>query len=153
MNIQKQFYSVSYYYREASWISWEETWSVPLEERSKEGSLLSLERSRSQSQSSNTWKGSSREDGGTLLSWVHNDRRGSKGHKLLQGKLHPDIRKTFFTMRTIQPWNRLLREVVQSPSLELFKTWLGRALSNLISRIHYSNGFQSHLSAWTLLWL
>jgi len=42
------------------------------------------------------------------------------------------IRKKLFTMRVVKHWNRLPREVVESPSLETFKTRLDRALSNLI---------------------
>ncbi|KFP44940.1 hypothetical protein N324_01124, partial [Chlamydotis macqueenii] len=43
-----------------------------------------------------------------------------------------DKRKTFFTMRVVEHWNRLPREVVDAPSLETFKARLDEALSNLI---------------------
>ncbi|KFP52990.1 hypothetical protein N323_06187, partial [Cathartes aura] len=38
----------------------------------------------------------------------------------------------FFTMRVVRHWNRLLREVVDVPSLEVFKARLDGALSNLV---------------------
>jgi len=34
------------------------------------------------------------------------------------------MRKNFFPLRVMEPWNRLPREVVESPSLEIFKTHL-----------------------------
>ena len=43
-----------------------------------------------------------------------------------------DIRKSFFSLRTAQQWDRLPREAVQSPNVEVFKTQLDKALSNQI---------------------
>ncbi|KFQ95990.1 hypothetical protein Y956_08704, partial [Nipponia nippon] len=43
-----------------------------------------------------------------------------------------DLRKKFFTVRVVRHWLRLPREVVDAPSLELFKARLDGALSNLV---------------------
>ena len=42
-----------------------------------------------------------------------------------------DIMKAF-TVRVVRHWNRLARDVVDVPSLEMFKARLDQALSNLI---------------------
>ncbi|KGL97742.1 hypothetical protein N301_06851, partial [Charadrius vociferus] len=43
-----------------------------------------------------------------------------------------DIRRKLFTLRVVRHWNRLPREVVDAPSLEVFKARLDGALSNLV---------------------
>ncbi|KFR14303.1 hypothetical protein N306_11145, partial [Opisthocomus hoazin] len=54
------------------------------------------------------------------------------GSKLREGRFTLDIRKKFFTMRVVRHWNRLPGEVVDAPSLEVFKARLNGALSNLV---------------------
>ena len=43
-----------------------------------------------------------------------------------------DIRKKFFTQRVVTHWNRLFKEVVDTPSLEAFKARLDVALGSLV---------------------
>jgi len=63
---------------------------------------------------------------------VCSDRTRKNGCKLQEGRYRLDIRKKFFTMRVVRHWHRLPREAVAAPSLELFKTRLDGALSNLV---------------------
>jgi len=56
------------------------------------------------------------------------------GFKLEEGRFRLDIRMKFFTERVVRRWNRLLREVLDAPSLETFKTRLDEVLSNFLSR-------------------
>jgi len=43
-----------------------------------------------------------------------------------------DVREKFFTVRAIVHWNSLPRDVVDAPSLEVFRIQLDRVLNNLI---------------------
>ncbi|KAK4825547.1 hypothetical protein QYF61_000124 [Mycteria americana] len=98
------------------------------EERLRELGLFSLFRLQRDLQ---YIKGACKKDGERHFTRVCSDRTRSNDFKLKEGRFRLDIRKKFFTMRVVRHWNRLPREVVDAPSLEVLNVRLDRALSNL----------------------
>jgi len=101
------------------------------EERLRDLGLFRLKKRRLRGDLTNAYKylkGGYQEDGAKLFSVVPSDRTRGSGHKLKHG----NMRKNFFPVRVTEHWNRLPREVVESPSLEIFKTFLDKVLCNLL---------------------
>ncbi|GAB0176000.1 hypothetical protein GRJ2_000065200 [Grus japonensis] len=105
------------------------------EDRLRELGLFSLEKRRLQGTSNCGFpvpEGAYRKAGEGLFTRAWSDRTRGNGFKLKEGRFRLDIRKKFFSVSVVRHWNRLSREAVEAPSLEVFKARLDGALGNVV---------------------
>ncbi|KGL90228.1 hypothetical protein N301_00179, partial [Charadrius vociferus] len=105
------------------------------EERLRELALFSLEKRRLRGNliaAFQCLKRAYRRAGEGLFTRACSDRTTGNGFKLEEGRFRLNIRKKFFTLRVVRHWHRLPREVVEFPSLEVFKARLDMSLGNLV---------------------
>jgi len=112
------------------------------EERLRDLGLFSQEKRRLRRHFINTHKylkGGCKEDRARLFSAVPMGRTSSNAHKLKLRRFCLNIRKHFFSVRENEHKHRLPRQIVESPSLEIFKSHLDTGSWATGSRSRFSS--------------
>ena len=108
---------------------------LPCEDKLSDLNMSSLEKRRLRGDLINVYKylrcGRQRHKVG-LFSVVCGNRARGNSHKLKHRKFCTNVHKNFFTVRVTEHWTRLPREVVDSPSLQMFKARLDAYLCSLL---------------------
>uniref|UniRef100_A0A8B9FVN0 Reverse transcriptase domain-containing protein n=1 Tax=Amazona collaria TaxID=241587 RepID=A0A8B9FVN0_9PSIT len=108
---------------------------LPYEDRMRKLGLFSLEKRRLRGDLIAAFqylKEGYRDAGEGLFMRDCSERTRGNGFKLKQGKFRLDIRRKFFTVMVVRPWNGLPREAVNAPSLAVFNARLDRALDGMV---------------------
>lgn len=67
----------------------------------------------------------------SLMTVVTGEVTRSDRHRLWLERFRLDIRKILFCRRVVQP-QQVSKEVVESPSMEVFEAWIDKAMAKLI---------------------
>lgn len=67
----------------------------------------------------------------SLITVVTGEVTRSDRHRLWLERFRLDIRKILFCRRVVQP-QQVSKEVVESPSMEVFEAWIDNAMAKLI---------------------
>lgn len=103
------------------------------EHRIRELRLFSLEEDWGRHHSNFQYlKGTYRRAGEERLQEFCSDKTKGKDFKLKDSRFRLDIRKKIFSVKVVKYWNRLPREIVSAPFLEVFKVRLDGALTSLV---------------------
>ena len=108
---------------------------LPYRDMLRELGLFNLEKRRLRGDLTATFqylKRGHKQEGSRLFGSIDKSRTRGNGLRLKEGRFRLDVRGKCFTVRVVRCWNRLPREAVDAPSLEVFKARLDEALGSVV---------------------